>query len=369
VKIVYLHQFDLDFGGGSGVHLRAMSSALNSLGHRVRVVAARRPDRYGVTDYALPFDFTLTFGPEKRPGERTIDELGTAEIERLALDAAKSIAEQAFSDKLPDLFLVNHINIMALAARHLKRQFGVPYRIISHGTDTRLLLRDQRYRDLFAEAAQQADRVFAISGYVAKQIAASVPGCAIKILGGAVDNALFRPPDSLSKESNVITYVGRMVTEKGLWTLLNAHARLTHAAELRLVGEGPLLDAIKCSLPRTPRKGSVSILGFVTHDHLPEILIGSALLALPSMWQEPLGLVALEAMACGVPVVASDVGGIPEMIEHGVDGYLVPPGDAAALARTIDAVLGDPMLRRSLRDALGKKSIPSYRDSASSVIQ
>lgn len=368
MRILFLHQFDLNFAGGSGVYLRALYFALTELGHRVEVVSARRPDQYGCTTYQLPFDFTLTFGPEKRAGERTLDELSTAELQALTLRAADTIEAEAFGDGRPDLTLANHINLMALVAWHLKKKLGVPYRVISYGTDTQLLLRDQRYRDLFGEAARDAERIFAISGYVAKEIAATVAGGKVEVLGGAVDHDLFYPPRTPQGAGKKITYVGRLVTEKGLWTLLEACERVGNSLELHLVGEGPLRGPLETYLGSSPLRDRVKLAGYVPPDRLREILIDSALVVVPSTWQEPLGLVVLEAMACGVPVVASAVGGIPEMIQHGVNGLLVPPGDAFALAAAIHRVLNDSTLHRGMRQTLTRTTVPSYRDLARRAI-
>jgi glycosyltransferase involved in cell wall biosynthesis len=317
----------------------------------------------------LPFDFTLTFGPEKRPGERTLDELSTAELDELSRQAAGSVEAIVLADGMPDLVLVNHVNLMARTAWHLKKRLGLPYRIISHGTDTQLLLRDARYRDLFAEPAREAECIFAISQYVAKEIAATVPARSIKVIGGAVDPQLFYPPAETPAAADAITFIGRLVTEKGLWTLLDAHARMAHPVALNVLGEGPLLDAIQAHLRNTTRRGRVNLLGFKPQSCVREVLINSALMVMPSVWQEPLGLVVMEAMACGVPVVASAVGGVPELIRHGVDGYLVPAGDPDALAGAIDQVLSDGALRARLRDALSKKTLPNYRDVARIIIQ
>ncbi len=369
MRVLFLHQFDLNFAGGSGIYLRALCSALTGLGHRVEVVSARRPDQYGLTAYQLPFDFTLSFGPEKRDGERTLDELGTADLQTLAARAAAALEAEAFGDGRPDLILVNHINLMAQVGWRLGKTFGVPYRIISYGTDTNLLLRDERYVGLFLEAACNAERIFAISGFVARDIAATIPGGNIQVLGGAVDEALFYPSETLPDGLGKIAYVGRLVTEKGIWALLEAFQIQRAASELRVAGEGPLRSALEAYLAHSELRERVSLLGYVQPSRLRELLIDSALLVVPSTWQEPLGLVVLEAMACGIPVVASDVGGIPEMIRHGVDGYLVPPGDANALAAAIDRILGDRALYDRMRRSLRRLTIPSYRDVARRAIE
>ena len=100
-----------------------------------------------------------------------------------------------------------------------------------------------------------------------------------------------------------------------------------------------------------------------------EVLVRSAALVVPSAWEEPLGLVALEAMACGVPVVATAVGGIPEVVEHGRNGLLVAPEDPDALAGAIRRVLDDDALRGRLRrHCLTESAIPSHTDLARRVL-
>jgi hypothetical protein len=117
--VLFLHQFDLDFAGGSGVYLRALTDQLRRSGHEVDVVSARRPDQYGCTSHELPFDVTLAFGPEKRPGETALDELSTEDLRALIERATSSIAREVSRDRRPDLIIANHINLMAGVGQQL----------------------------------------------------------------------------------------------------------------------------------------------------------------------------------------------------------------------------------------------------------
>ncbi|HET7486945.1 MAG TPA: glycosyltransferase family 4 protein [Acidimicrobiales bacterium] len=366
MRILFLHQFDLDLAGGSGTYLRLLVRALVAEGHDVRVVAARRPDRYGCATYALPFDFTLTFGPQRRPGERTFDDLSMTELRALSACAADSVGHQAFDGDPPELLLVNHVSMTADVARRLHERHGVPYRVISYGTDTLLLAGGTRYVEWLRPAAAGADRLFAISAFVAEQLRSVFPGGAPVVLGGAVDATVFRP--LAQDEPGHLAYVGRLVTEKGVWTLLDALRRLDRPVVLDVVGEGPLAEPLKDAVAATPHL-CVQLHGYLPPTGVRDVLARSAALVVPSLWEEPLGLVVLEAMACGVPVVATAVGGIPEIVQDGRNGLLVEPGDGAALAHAMERVLAEPGLRQRLRDhCLTETAVPSHTDLVGTVL-
>jgi glycosyltransferase involved in cell wall biosynthesis len=368
VRILYLHKFDLGHGwGGSASILLALHAALTGLGHRVEVVSARRPDPFGLTSYALSFACTLTFGPEKRAGETAIDELSTETLVGMAAAAAAKIACKSFGAGLPDLLVANHINLMALVCQHLHRQFGVPYRIISHGTDTQLLLRDQRYRDLFGAAARDADRIFTMSAFVAREVKATVGG-RIEVLGGAIDPGLFFPSPTPTYDDRRLIFLGRLVTEKGIWVLLDAIARQQSARELVLLGEGPLHDEVQAFVARARLDCKVGLVDYVPQSQLREQIVQAAAVVVPSIWQEPLGLVVLEAFACGLPVIASAVGGIPEMVRDGYNGLLVAENDPSVLGTAIDRLLGNQAFYRQVRLNVRNTVVPTYRDLALRLI-
>jgi glycosyltransferase involved in cell wall biosynthesis len=332
-------------------------------------MAARQPDRYGCARYALPFDFTLTFGPERRDRERALDEFSVDQLRSLGEGVVAAIEEQVFRRQRPDLLLVNHISMLAGVALTLRERHGIAYRLISYGTDTQLLLRESRYCDLYGPAASAAERVFAISGFVASQVRAVVPEARVEVIGGAVDKAVFRPAAEAG-QSDRITFVGRLVGEKGIGTLVDALKRLSVPAELDIVGEGPLLPMLRAAMEREATSKRVNLLGYLPPERIREVLVRSGLLVTPSIWEEPLGLVVLEAMACGVPVVASSVGGIPEIVQHNVNGLLVKPGDADALARAITRIIDDPRLRSRFREhCLTRTRISTYHDLAVKVLK
>jgi glycosyltransferase involved in cell wall biosynthesis len=139
-----------------------------------------------------------------------------------------------------------------------------------------------------------------------------------------------------------VVFLGRLARSKGVDTLVAAAARLrTPGTQVVLVGDGPARAEVEAETRRLGVDGRVHVTGFVPHHRTPAVLASADLLVLPSSYEE-LGTVLVEALQVGLPAVASDVGGIPEVVQHGRTGLLVRPGDPAALAEAIDAVIGDP---------------------------
>ena len=173
-----------------------------------------------------------------------------------------------------------------------------------------------------------------------------------------VDLRRFTPPNAsqradaraalgLDMSARVVVAVGRLDRLKGIDVLLDAWRTVSArdaSAVLLLVGDGPERAALE-RLARSHGLGSVRFLGH--RSDVRPTLWASDLAAMPSRL-EAMGIAALEALACGLPVVASRVGGIPETVRDGQNGLLVPPEDAAALAAAIGLLLSDDARRRSL---------------------
>ncbi len=146
-------------------------------------------------------------------------------------------------------------------------------------------------------------------------------------------------------DPELLLFAGRLSPAKGLDVLL--HALVDTRARLVVCGDGwarPRYEALAHKLGVSDR---TQFLGWVVGEQLGELLSRAAAVVVPSVWPEPFGLVGIEAMACGVPAIASRTGGIPEWLDDRATGLLVPPGDARALRQAINELLGNPELRRS----------------------
>jgi len=145
-----------------------------------------------------------------------------------------------------------------------------------------------------------------------------------------------------------VAYIGRIAPQKDVGTLVEAFGRVREQACLIIVGDGP--DRQAAERQAKPLAGRVRFVGFLPHLKIPAVLRHIDLLVLATRYEE-LPSVLVEGMAAGLPVVASRVGGIPSLVDHDVNGLLVPPGDAAALAGAITRVLTEPQTSARLSAA------------------
>jgi glycosyltransferase involved in cell wall biosynthesis len=194
------------------------------------------------------------------------------------------------------------------------------------------------------------DRFVAISNVVAQQAHAHIaPDADIPILPSFVADAVtsYRPPATRSSRlpaGEYILFVGAFGRHKGVGTLLEAYAKLPDAPTLLLIG-GKLGES---PWPESGPPPGVQVIHDAPHELVLEAWANCQLGIVPSLWEEPLGLVALEALAQGKPLIASRIGGLTDIVDDGETGLLVPPGDATALRDAIVTLLADPALGQRL---------------------
>ncbi len=166
-----------------------------------------------------------------------------------------------------------------------------------------------------------------------------------------VDTELFQPRVAPEKEARAFTigYIGRLVAEKGVWTLLAALANLPNA-QLVLVGDGALRDDIERWIAARQLAARVRLVSALPHEEIARVMNTLDVLVLPSQttptWKEQFGHVLIEAMASGVPVIGSNSGAIPEVI--GDAGIIFPEGDVSALRDALATLQNDAARRTQL---------------------
>lgn len=161
-----------------------------------------------------------------------------------------------------------------------------------------------------------------------------------------------------------ILFAGRLVPSKGVETLLRAMTALD--AELVVCGEGAHAPRLRSLATRLGISRRVEFRGWLETEELAREFAEAAVVAVPSLWPEPFGLVGIEGFAAGRPAVGSATGGIPEWLEHGVSGLTVPAGKAGPLADALGQLLDDEPRRRAMGEA-GREIVASRYSLATHV--
>lgn len=198
-----------------------------------------------------------------------------------------------------------------------------------------------------------------ISHFCRSQVMAFTPAehwARLHIVHCGIDPAKFTPTKQEGEGTNLL-YIGRLAAVKGLPVLFEAVARVRESVPdvmLRLAGDGPDRDALGAQAESLGIRENVEFLGYQNQEQIAGLLRDSHAFVMSS-FAEGVPVVLMEAMAAGVPVIATHIAGIPELIEDGVSGFLTPPGDSAMLARKIVDLLQDGSLRQRLAEAALRK--------------
>jgi D-inositol-3-phosphate glycosyltransferase len=342
--------------GGQNVHVAELSAALTRRGHQVTVYT-RRDDPALPERVEMPQGYTVVHVPagpaEQLPKDELLAHMGPF---------ARFLDAQWSADR-PDVthahFWMSGIATQ-LAARHLElpavqtfHALGVVKRRHQGAQDTsppeRLRLEAMVARSATWVAATCTDEVFEIMRMGRSRARMSVVPC-------GVDLELFTPsgPKVPRGKRHRIVSVGRFVPRKGFDAVVRALPAIPNT-ELVIVG-GPA----RSELDRDPEArrllelattigvaDRVHFYGSVAREDMPAILRSADVVAC-TPWYEPFGIVPLEAMACGVPVVASAVGGMLDTVVHDVTGRLVPPKSPGDVADAVNQLIRDEFLRQSL---------------------
>ncbi|MBF0550249.1 MAG: glycosyltransferase family 4 protein [Deltaproteobacteria bacterium] len=207
------------------------------------------------------------------------------------------------------------------------------------------------YVDRFIAGLTRARNIIVYNEFAKTRLAGYNPR--IKIIPSGVDAARFTPlPPPADKRGINVLMVGRAMDR-------NKGFHILHRASRNLWDQGVEFNLLGTSA-RPIRLDKVINAGWMPQEKLPFLYAQSDICVVPSLWPEPFGIVALEAMACGKPVIVSKVGGLQDIVSDGVDGYVVEPGMVAPLQQKLLALLADPLLRQSLGQAGRQKVLNKF---------
>lgn len=261
----------------------------------------------------------------------------------------------------------SHLFLTTVQAVRKARKLDLPSVVSVHGVfaDRGFALNFAQFvylRTFGLEAFRSADRVICLTrGDVEEVVRFGCPLEKIRLVPNAVDIERFKP--CKEREDDLVVWVGRFVPEKGLKYLVEAAkivAKEFKDVKFLLVGYGPLKTKImKLAYDRGLLDRYISFTGPLNRDKVAKVLGKATVFVFPSL-KEGLPLSVLEAMACGVPVVGSDIPGINDVITHGKNGLLVPARNPEVLATAVLTLLNDEDFRRRLGQNARRLMVGKY---------
>jgi glycosyltransferase involved in cell wall biosynthesis len=208
---------------------------------------------------------------------------------------------------------------------------------------------------------RRANKVVALSDSLAATAKQTAPEIDIDVIPNGIDTDQFSPPERRRPDTPVrLITVARLLERKGIQTILQACSQPTLLpVELQIIGTGPYEATLRQMVDDLGLRDRVKFLGFVPNEELPAYYRRSDIFVLPSE-TESFGLVFAEAMSCGLPIAASNVGGIPETVRDGIDGLLCPPGDSASLRKNILQLIASTARRDQMSTSQRQRILKHY---------
>lgn len=336
-------------GGGGGNATMYLGWEFAQRGHRVATLTSAFP---GLARHETSRGVAIRRVPSLR---RRLDTSSPAEL--LAFAASSTVTATGLTrDFQPDAVLAFFGFPGGPAAWWLHQTAGIPYVLSLRGSDVprpeiaqRRLL-ERVLLPVLRRIWRDAAALTAVSESLRQAaIVCGAPPC-IRVIPNGVDCEHFHPDVGVKEPGLRLLYVGRLQPFKGVQHLVRALPQVRAAVGsnlmLEIVGDGPLRGPLTTLVERLALSDCVCFRGWQRKEDMPQVYQQAHLLVLPS-YVEGMPNVVLEAMASGLPVVATDVPGTREVVQDGVQGLLVPPRDEAALARAIVA-LADTQRRSDL---------------------
>jgi N-acetyl-alpha-D-glucosaminyl L-malate synthase BshA len=338
--------------GGSGVVAAEVAASLARRGHSVHVFSDARPARLPEGVAGLSFHAV-----EAPPYPQLGHDLYTLALASKIVD----VARERGLDVVHAHYAIPHAVSAELARQILAAETPArATRVVTtlHGTDSTLVGLDPSFQPLTRFSVVGSDAVTAPSRWLAeasRRHLALPDAVAIDVVPNFVDVARFTPAAAPAPAVPLLVHVSNFRPLKRVEDVVRVFARARAAGplRLRLVGDGPAREATLALAASLGVAADVEWLG--EREDLPALLAGAAAFLLPSA-SESFGLAALEALACGVPVVASRVGGLPEVVADGEVGFLHDAGDVGAMAASVGRLARDPALRARLGAAARQRA-------------
>lgn len=348
MRILFVTESFWPYIGGVGVMAVKLLPELRERGHDFRVVTPH--------DYLdLPDEDAFDGIPIVRLN--LLEALGARDLERLG-EITRKVAREKRRFQ-PDLVHVNSVGLNAWLHLQTARVSDAPTLVSVH----QLPLESASENDtLQGRSLRSADYVTCCSEDLLEQLCKRIPELCTRSC--VIYNGLPASSTTPREVNSTIELlcVGRLVPEKGFDLALDAFEKLCARypnARLTLAGDGPEREALEQRAEGLGIRDRVEFLGWTAPDSIPERMNRASLLLMPSR-REGLPLVAIEASLAGLPIVATKVGGLPEVIDAGRTGLLVRPEDSSALTKSMVSILEDPKRARAMGEAARSRALERF---------
>lgn len=366
MRILYLQMFPL-YGSGSGTYARELAQEIA----KTNKVAILLPDKRKINNVKnyyvdLPVKISFTGHPEW-PDSKLYTKVSGQELSANYLAYFKSVVS-AVNEFNPDIIHVHHVMPFPWIARFIKIAYGLNFIVTVHGSELPTLENDKRYPYLTTEALLKAKRIVPNSFWT-KEWMQKVLGNQfqnqIRVIPGGVDLSAF-PEEMDTSDVNrkynlegkkLILFSGKLTKYKGVRYLIQAAKNIN--AIIGITGDGPERKNLE-NLVKELRLSNVRFFGFIDDNKLIKLYYRADICVVPSVWDEPLGLVVLEAMATKTPVVVTRKGGIPLAVKDGVNGLFIRPRNPKEISEKVNLLLKDENLRTKIGERARKTIIERF---------
>ncbi|OCA90909.1 N-acetyl-alpha-D-glucosaminyl L-malate synthase BshA [Bacillus sp. FJAT-27225] len=329
--------------GGSGVIGTELGKLLAEKGHEIHFISSSLPFRLKRMYHNIHYH------------EVEVNQYSVFQYPPYDIALASKMAEVANQEGL-DLLHVHYAIPHAVCAILARQMSGRDLKVMTtlHGTDITVLGNDPSLADAIKFGIEKSDIVTAVSNSLVSQTMELIhPDKEIETVYNFIDERVYlRRADlelkkklKVDESEKVVIHVSNFRTVKRVPDVIRTFAKIAEAmpAKLLLIGDGPEKRNVTRLVAELGLRDKVLFLG--KQDNVEELYSISDLMLLLSE-KESFGLVALEAMACGVPCIGTDIGGIPEVIRDGITGFICPLGDIEAISENAIALLSDPELHQ-----------------------
>ena len=351
MRILYLQMFPL-YGSGSGTYARELAAEVAKK-HDVAMVV---PDKNGTKGFkiynvSLPTKIAFTGHPQW-PDCKLYTKVGGKELSANYLAYFEAVIK-AVNDFQPDIIHVHHLMPLTWAARFIKIAYRLNFIVTAHGSELPTLENDKRYPFLTQEALRKSVRIvpnsFWTKGWIQK-VFSSQFNEKMRVIPGGVDLSHFPKEIDVSsidrkynfKNKKLILFSGKLTKYKGVKYLIQAAKNID--GMVGITGDGPERKNLE-NLVKDLKLTNVKFFGYINGNELIHLYYRADVCVVPSVWDEPLGLVVLEAMAASTPVVVTRKGGIPLMVKDGYNGLFVRPRNPKEIAEKVNFLLNNEGLR------------------------